>query len=195
MTRCRQLFFWSSVRRTVFFDCSSWNFRFNMSKIWLILSNSWVLIWFPYIFSSNSHFFFVKSEFFKMTIVLSWIWRFFFWSFFKLIFLYKCRRNSGLDLINSNINVICSDWGIGIWFPHVFSSNCHIIWRISKFFVCIILARSRWILYLFRRVFTQKKCFIWSAFCVFQSFIDFIFSRSRISVWSEFILIQYISLL
>jgi hypothetical protein len=30
---------------------------------------------------------------------------------------------------------------------------------------------------------------------VFQSFIDFIFSRSRISVWSEFIFIQYISLL
>jgi hypothetical protein len=139
-----------------------------MNQIRFVLSYCWIWICFPNIFSSNCHFIFTVSKFFKVSIILSWSRRLFFWSLLNWVSLYNCRWNSWFNLINCNINVICSNWGIWIWFPKIFSSNCHIVRRISEFFMSVILARVRGLISfdLIRWVFTQEKCFIWFAFCV-----------------------------
>ena len=176
-------FFWELI----FCDDCGRNCWFCLihSNINVISSNWRIWIWFPCIFSSDSHFFVIESEFFEMSIILSWIRRVFFRPLLKLILLYNCWWNSRFCLIYSKINIICSDWGIGIWFPNILSSNRHIICIEPKFFkMSIILTRSRW---LFRSFFWElifhDDCWGNSWFCLIHSNINIICSDWGIGIW------------
>ena len=115
-----------------------------MSQVRFVLSYCWIWICFPNIFSSNCHIIWVEPKIFKMTIILARSRRLF-WSFLrKLILCNDCWRNCWFSLTDCLFDIISSNWRIRICFPFIFSSDCHIIWIISK--ICkmsIILPRSR----------------------------------------------------
>jgi hypothetical protein len=176
-------FFWELI----FCDDCGRNCWFCLihSDINVIGSNWRIWIWFPCIFSSDSHFFVIESEFFEMSIILSWIRRVFFRPLLKLILLYNCWWNSRFCLIHSNINVISSDWGIRIWFPNILSSNRHIICIEPKFFkMSIILTRWRRLFFWPLRILIDfNDSWRYSWFSMTHSLIYIICANRRIGIW------------
>ena len=125
-------FFWELI----FCDDCGRNCWFCLihSDINVIGSNWRIWIWFPFIFSANRHIVLVIAEFFQMTIILSRSWRLFKWPLNILVFSNNSWRNSRFCQCSCLINIICSDWRIGIWFPYIFSSYCHIVCIETKLF-------------------------------------------------------------
>jgi hypothetical protein len=160
-----------------------------MNQVRFVLSYCWILICFPNIFSTNCHIVCVEPKIFKMTIILARSGRLF-WSFFrKLILCNDCRRNCWLNLTVCLFDIISSNWRIRIWFPNIFSSNCHVVCIEPKIFkMTIILARSRRLFWSFFRKWIlcndcRRNCWLSLTDCLF----DIISSNWRIRIWFPFI--------
>jgi len=135
LTRARRIFNSFGGYNFIFNNCCR-NSGFSNIYPWLniVSTNRRIRIWFPNIFSSNSHIILIVSKFFKMSIILSWGWRLFFWPLLNLIFFNDCWWNSWFNLIDGKINIICPYWRIWIWFPFIFSSNRHLFRWVAEFF-------------------------------------------------------------
>ena len=118
-------------------------FSMTDSLIYIICANRRIRVWFPFIFSPNCHIILVVSKFFQMSIILSrWRWLFF-WSLRILIYFNDSRRYSWFGMTDSLINIVCANRRIWIWFPFIFSTNCHVVRIESEICqMCIVLAWS-----------------------------------------------------
>lgn len=152
MTRARLSFLRSLIRwNSLLYN--SWLYSW-LDRWWIILSNSWIIIRLPFVFTSKSYFINILSNLVFLNIILARSRQILFW-FFVLRALYKFYRGRWwFDILNRLLDFIWSDSGIRISFPLIFSSNSHFSIRtMSEWFDMIILSRIWSIIFIY---------FIWS---------------------------------
>jgi hypothetical protein len=113
---------------------------------------------------------------------------------FRSFFLEKilgddCWRNRGFSLNEGLIYIICANRRIRIWFPFIFSPDCHIVLVISEFFqMSIILTRWRRLFFWPLRILIDfNDSWRYSWFSMTHSLIYIICANRRIGIWFPFI--------
>ena len=186
----RRLFSWS-FNELIFRNNSRWNGGFSL--YWclfdIVCTNWWIGVRFPNILTTDSHIFCVVSEIFKMPIIFTWSRRLFRSFFLEKILGDDCWRNRGFSLNEGLIYIICANRRIRIWFPFIFSPDCHIVLVISEFFqMSIILTRCRWLFFWSLRILIDfYDSWRYSWFGMTDSLINIICPNRRIWIWFPFI--------
>lgn len=143
LSRAWNSFLWSLVRRYIFFN-ESWLDSWFYWR-WVVWADSRVIIWLPFVFTSEGYFIHILTNLFNVSIVLSWSWIIFFLFLTFLVINYFGRRGRGLNKLNCRMNIICSYRWIWVRLPLIFSSDCHfLIWTVPKWLYMIIVLTRIW---------------------------------------------------
>ena len=137
------------------FDVTSLRFCFCLSVSWLVLSWSWIFVWFKNIFWTHSNISFdALSNGCKMTVVFTWTWWVFFWSsIWRCFFSNYHRFTLRFAHVVAGIDIVLA-WGwIFIWLENVFIAEIHFMshfWS-ESIKMTVVMTRT-WIVFLWSSI-------------------------------------------